>query len=205
AEAPAPQVGLLSDGASVSTAALVPAISRPAPEATVVLTERIDSLERAIADGRVQMLEAVERTQRSRRTWRFAVGVLTLGLLGAGALLWQMERRTGQATVRAVDAEHEVEATRQAADRRIAQTLEEAARQLAQARASAKQVQAISEVLAAPDLVRYNLTGGEAANRIAAQVLLSRSRGLVLSSSRLPPPPSDTTYQIWLLSSNEPF
>src|SRR5262249_30251637 len=46
AEAPAPQVGLLSDGASVSTAALVPAISRPAPEATVVLTERIDSLER---------------------------------------------------------------------------------------------------------------------------------------------------------------
>ena len=42
-----------------------------------------------------------------------------------------------------------------------------------------------SDVLAAPDLVRFNLTGGEGAARVSAQLLWSRSRGVVFTGTVL--------------------
>jgi hypothetical protein len=78
----------------------------------------------------------------------------------------------------------------------------ETARGRATRRARRAKAQVTSDVLAAPDLVRFNLTGGEGAARVSAQLLWSRSRGMVFSGSRLPAPPAGSTYQIWLLTSD---
>src|SRR4029077_3413596 len=75
---------------------------------------------------------------------------------------------------------------------------------IAQARETATKAQLTSDVLAAPDLVRFNLTGGEGPTRVSAQLLWSRSRGMVFSGSRLPAAPAGSTYQIWLLTAGAP-
>ncbi len=64
----------------------------------------------------------------------------------------------------------------------------------------------LSDVLAAPDLTRYTLVGPnpDQADRPYAQALWSRTRGLVLSASRMPVLQAGSTYQIWLLTSDAP-
>ena len=62
----------------------------------------------------------------------------------------------------------------------------------------------MSDILAAPDLVRFNLTGSGDAARVSAQALWSRSRGFVFSGSRLPRPPAGSAYQIWLTGTGRP-
>ena len=59
-------------------------------------------------------------------------------------------------------------------------------------------------VRAAPDLVRYNLIGGDAAIASSAQLLWSRSRGFVFSGSRVPPLPAGSIYQVWLVTTGAP-
>jgi hypothetical protein len=183
----------------VPAGTIAPRLSQP-----TALAERVESLERAISDGRIQMQEAADRTEHTSRSWRVVVVVLAVAAAAAGAFAWRVEQRASAAAARAVEAERQTRDAREAADRRIAETRDEAARQVAQARATAVKAQIVSDVLAAPDLVRYNLVGGNVANRFSGQLLWSRSRGLVFSASRLPPPPADTIYQIWLLTAADP-
>jgi hypothetical protein len=61
-----------------------------------------------------------------------------------------------------------------------------------------------SDVLAASDLIRFNLVGGPATARFSGQLLWSRARGLVFSASRMPAPPAGSTYQIWLRTATLP-
>jgi hypothetical protein len=58
----------------------------------------------------------------------------------------------------------------------------------------------IGNVLAAPDLIRYNLSGSGAAT---GQALWSRTRAFVFSGSRIPTLASGT-YQVWLLTRQAP-
>jgi hypothetical protein len=59
----------------------------------------------------------------------------------------------------------------------------------------------ISDVLAAPDLIRFPLVGRDSLESATGQVLWSRSRGIfVFSASGLPAPAHDSTYQVWLLT-----
>jgi hypothetical protein len=53
-------------------------------------------------------------------------------------------------------------------------------------------------------LIRFNLGGGAQAARSSAQVLLSRSRGVVFSGSGLGAPAPDFTYQLWLWTAARP-
>jgi hypothetical protein len=53
----------------------------------------------------------------------------------------------------------------------------------------------VAEVLAAPDLIRFSLSGADGAS---GQALFSRSRGLVVSGSRLPP--ANGVLHGWLLT-----
>src|SRR5262249_17971886 len=138
------------------------------------------------------------------RTWRIAVAALAVGLLLVGLFAWQSQRRAGTATVRLAEAERQIQAASDAANQRIAATRDDAAKQVAQARDTALKAQTVSDVLAAPDLVRYNLTGGDGVVRYSGQVLWSRTHGFVLSASRLPAPPQGSTYQIWLLTNTAP-
>ena len=76
--------------------------------------------------------------------------------------------------------------------------------EIALARLAAARAQIVSDVLTAPDLVRYGLVAGEAAPRASGQALWSRSRGLVFTATRVPTAPSGSTYQLWLLTPGDP-
>ena len=91
-----------------------------------------------------------------------------------------------------------------AANERIEAARKDAASQIELARDAASRAQITSDVLAAPDLMRFSLVGAEAVARASAQLLLSRSRGMVFSGSRLLSPGSGNIYQIWLLTATDP-
>jgi hypothetical protein len=133
-------------------------------------------------------------TVPDRRAW---FGRLAWGALVGVALLFGVS-----GFVLSRDAGRQAQAATVTANEQIAAARQEAAQQIAEARDAALKAQTVSDVLAAPDLLRLNLVGR---NRLTtAQVLLSRTRGLVISGSRIPPPPAGSTYQVWLLTPEEP-
>jgi hypothetical protein len=183
------------------------ALPEPAHVADNALVERIDSLERAVNDRKAELREyadAAEQTRQANQRWRLAVAALVVCLFGSVVVAWGLQRRADSAVARSADAERQSRTAADQANERIAKAQKEAALEISQARDAAVKAQTISTVLAAPDLVRYNLTGGDNAQRFSGQVLWSRSRGLVFSASRLPPAAPGTTYQVWLLTNAEP-
>jgi anti-sigma-K factor RskA len=181
---------------------------RQLPEAAVALAGRVESLEQALTVGREEVARAADRSERQRRSWYVAYAILALGVVGAGALAFGLQRRVdtklNEAAARATAAERQAEAAAQAANQRVAATREDADRKIAEAGQTARNAQTVSDVLAAPDLVRFNVSSGATTPRAYAQMLWSRSRGLVFSGSRVPAAPAGTTYQAWLLTSAEP-
>jgi len=172
-----------------------PARLLPAESATA-LTARMESLERAV--GRVSA-----PARLSYATIALLVAVATI----AAFTVW-MQRRVSatltDAAQRVSAAEQQTGATTELVNSRLAATREEAARQVADAQQSAAQARIVGTVLAAPDLVRYWLVGSSANPRAYAQMLFSRSRGMVFSASRLPAPGAGKTYQVWLLTKGGP-
>ena len=167
-----------------------------ATEMTTALTARVESLERAVSS-------AAEGTELRRHGWRPLYSIIGLLVVVAGVALfglWMQRRldaRLNDAAQRVAEAERQRDAT-------TAAIRAEAARDVAEARESAAQAQIVGNVLAAPDLVRYWLTGVGGNSRAYAQVLFSRSRGMVFSASRLEPPGAGRTYQLWLLTVGDP-
>jgi hypothetical protein len=199
---PAPSGGQISSGGDSTT---------PPPRPALQLTEaaqfsdRMKSLERAVTSGQEEATRvATARTEGMRRAWRVAVVLAAVAVIGAAAVVVWLQRRVdaklNEAAVRVTAAERQAET----ASQQIANTQEDADRKLAEARETAQRAQIMTDVLAAPDLIRFNLAGGPAAPPAYAQVLWSRSRGLVFSGSRLPALRPGTTYQLWLLTSGAP-
>jgi len=174
------------------------------PEAPPDVAERLEMLERALSDGQGGNREVAVHGQAVGRIWRVAIVFLAIGVVGAGIVVSRLQSQVDAATARVSQAEQQAQAATRTATQQIAEAREEAAHQIAEARDAAVRAQTISDVLAAPDLVRYNLVGGDETASFSAQALFSRSRGLVFSGSRLPAPPPESTYQIWLLSSGNP-
>lgn len=172
------------------------------PAAATRPSNRYESFGRTVNRGQ----EQARRTKAGglSRNWRAALAVPALGVLGAIALVvwlqWRLDARLDEAAARVTSAERQA-AT---ANQQLADTREEADRKLAEARETAARTQVMTDVLAAPDLIRFTLGGGPAAPQAYAQVLWSRSRGLVFSGARLPAPKSGTTYQLWLITSGAP-
>lgn len=137
--------------------------------------------------------------------WYAAVAVLAVGFLTAAAIALIFYRQADTAAARAAEARQDAERAAAAATQRIETARQDAAQQIAQARDTVSKAQVTTDVLAAPDLVRFNLTSGDTKGaRSSAQLLWSRSRGMVFSASRLPTPPPGGTYQIWLLTAGAP-
>ncbi|HJR58366.1 MAG TPA: anti-sigma factor [Vicinamibacterales bacterium] len=172
-------------------------------ESATALTARVESLERAVATG-------AETADQPRSGWRPLYSVVGLLVVLAGVAffgLWMQRRvdaRLNEAALRVSAAERQRDATTEQTNARLAATREEAAREVAAARQSAAQAQIVGNVLAAPDLVRYWLTGADPTSRAYGQVLFSRSRGIVFSASRMTPAGDGKTYQLWLLSRSGP-
>jgi ADP-ribose pyrophosphatase YjhB (NUDIX family) len=181
---------------------------RELPEAAAALAERVESLEHAVDVGREEVAAVYGRGERQRQMWSVAFAILALAVVGASALAIGLQRRVDarltEAAAKVAVAQQQAEAAAQLANQKVADTRENADRKIAEAEQTARNAQTVSDVLAAPDLVRFNVTSGATTPRAFAQMLWSRSRGLVFSGSRVPPAPAGTTYQAWLLTAAEP-
>ena len=173
------------------------------PEASAALNERLALLERAFGEATV----TAQRTGSFRQI-SYVAGAMILVLLIAGWLFVRAQSaadlKVNDAVARATAAERQAKNVAAQADKQTAATREEASRQVAQAQQAAVQAQIVGQVLAAPDLLRFNLVGQDPAARATAQVLFSRGRGLVVSASRLPTAPAGRVYQLWLLTNAAP-
>jgi Anti-sigma-K factor rskA len=171
------------------------------PEAAASLSHRIESVEQAVTTGEEIVRETFERAEHKRRSAsRTVLALLAIGFVIATAFAVRLQRQIEVAAARINAAEQEGEVARAIADRQIAESHKDAERQVAEAKETALKAQFVSEVLAASDLARYALYGGETAPMARGQVLWSRSRGFVFSGSNVPQVPPDSTYQLWLLT-----
>jgi hypothetical protein len=177
-------------------------------EAAKALTARVESLERAISasaehrsEQEVQVIEDATSSPRAG-WWPWIAAAAVVAALAGTALfgLWQQRRidaHLNEAALQVAAAERQRDAT-------VAAARDEATRQVADAQRAAAQAQIVSNVLAAPDLVRYWLRGAGQYADAYAQVHFSRSRGAVFSATRLQPASGDRTYQLWLLTRGGP-
>jgi hypothetical protein len=141
-----------------------------------------------------------------RFAWKWVAALaavfVVIGL--AGAFVLSFYNKANEAAARAAEAQQRAERIATSATARIDAARQDAATQITQARDVASRAQVTTDVLAASDLIRFNLTMGEGATRIPAQLLWSRSRGMVFTASRMPAPAGGTVYQIWLLTATDP-
>jgi len=150
-------------------------------------------------------MDSVERAEhQGRSTLRIAVVLLVLGLAGFVIFGLYLQRQMAAASAQVSEAQRQAEAARTLAANEIAASRTSAERQVAESKETARRAQIMSDVLVAPDLVRYVLWGGEKAPEARGQLLWSRSRGLVISGSRLPPSPPGFVYQFWLFTNAGP-
>jgi hypothetical protein len=161
--------------------------------------------EEAAVNGRrpPSFIDAISATvgddDRQRRRSIATGAVVVVALIGIiGVMLW-VTGRLNDAAGRIASAEQHVAATTRLASEEVRAAREDANRQITDARQLAQRAETVSAVLTAPDLIRFNLTS-TLSDGSSAQVLWSRSRGVVLSGSRLPGPGPEKTYQLWLVT-----
>jgi hypothetical protein len=142
------------------------------------------------------------RTVRTPGWYAARVAAVAAGLVLVVAGLWSIESRLDEASARVAAAERQVMTTTELANREVVAARQDADRQIAEARQVAQRAETVGVILTAPDLIRFNLTSGETVGP-SAQLLWSRTRGLVLSGSRLPAAPAESTYQLWLVTSTQ--
>jgi hypothetical protein len=181
---------------------------RQLPAPASALADRVDSLERAVTSGSQDARDTATLAERLRRDWRVALAVGAVLVAVAGGLgLWMLQTinaRLNDAATRVAAAERQAQSASSAAARDIAAARADAERQISDARQAAAQAQLVSSILAAPDLLRFNLVGTSGGDRATAQVLWSRSRGLVFSASRLAAAAAGSNYQLWMQTANGP-
>jgi hypothetical protein len=172
-------------------------------------TQSADDMHRAKSaepseDDQPQVAGEAATIDRAERKWPApAVAFALVIAIGVGLSLSFYNRARLEAE-QAAAARQRADVMANAANERIEAARREAAAQIELARSAASRAQITGDVLAAPDLVRFTLIGGEAAARATAQLLFSRARGMVFSGSRLLSPGAGNVYQIWLLTATDP-
>lgn len=160
---------------------------------------------RLLESGRDQEVSPGEvEARKPRPRWvpiAGGAGAIVALLLIVFVVRW-IESRLDDASARVAAAEQQVLTTTQMANREVTAARQDADRQIAEARQLAQRAETVGVILTAPDLIRFNLTSGET-NGSSAQLLWSRTRGLVLSGSRLPAAPPESTYQLWLVTNTQ--
>jgi hypothetical protein len=196
-----PDAEAFTDGSSGSTTALQPPSASNAPETAAGRGGRLQLLERGTVEPEPSLAADTIGWRRYRTRYLAGAGVAAAAVLIVG--LVRIESRLNDAAARAAAAERQAESVTQLANREALAAREEANRQIIEARQSAQRAETIGAVLTAPDLIRFNLAGVDTVERSSAQLLWSRTRGLVLSASRLPSAPPQAIYQLWLKTSVE--
>jgi flagellar basal body-associated protein FliL len=215
--------GVVADGTATVIEAAVPASTTGFPvEAATPFVESSRQATRATPIDRSESGDAGEPNEsaaeaseseptserpsqvRRARTWYAVSAVLVLAIAAVAALALSFYNKASLAAQRASDAQQRAERIASAAAERIEAARQNAATQITQARDQASKAQVTADVLAASDLVRFNLAGGDSTVRMSAQLLWSRSRGMVFSASRLSPLRAGAVYQIWLVTAGDP-
>jgi hypothetical protein len=137
---------------------------------------------------------------KTRRVALIASAAVVL-LIAAGAFGWRLENQMRASAAQLDETQRQLRLTTESAARQINETQVQANRAISEAQQQTARAQMLSDVLAAPDLIRFSLVGRDSLESATGQVLWSRSRGiLVFSASGLPAPPQESTYQVWLLT-----
>lgn len=187
---------------SPSHGVLVPApLALPPAPADVVA--RLDSIEQTFAEHDAALRTAATAGEQTTRLIRMVAGAAAVILLVAGLGGWALQRQARAAAERASAAERRAQDAVTSANQQLTAVRDDAAKQLAEARAGTARAQMVSDVVAAPDLVRFNIAGS-GPSAMAGQVLWSRTRGVVFSGVRLAPPAAGMTYQLWMLTDSVP-
>jgi hypothetical protein len=127
--------------------------------------------------------------------WAAAVVFLALAVITAAIFGWRMQSQISAADERLRINDLKVQTVLQDSARESEALREEYRKETEAARQMANRAQRVAEVLAAPDLIRFSLSGADGAS---GQALFSRSRGLVVSGARLPP--ANGVLHGWLLT-----
>lgn len=142
---------------------------------------------------------AIADEDRQRRRYLTAGGIVAVALVALATAVFWVGSRLNDAANRVASAEQQVAETTRVANQEVRAARDDANRQISEARQLAQRAETVSAVLTAPDLIRFNLTS-TLADGSSAQVLWSRTRGVVLSGSRLPGAGPKKTYQLWLVT-----
>jgi hypothetical protein len=143
-----------------------------------------------LADGpRSNQLAGRERAPRLKVRERLPLAASVVLAIGIGLYAWHLQRRVSTLEARVGDAERQVQTAQRA-------TLE--------AQRAADQAHTAMTVLAAPDMVRIDLSGQPSAPQATARALWSRNRGMVFTATNLPLAPAGRAYQVWVVTADAP-
>lgn len=132
--------------------------------------------------------------------WAVTVLVLGIAVMLASVFGWKMQGQIKAAEELQRLNDLKVQTLMNDAARQSEELRQAAQKETATARQMAIRAQRIADVMTAPDLIRFNMAGALGAS---GQALFSRSRGLVISGSRLTPTINDV-HEVWLLTPTTP-
>jgi len=138
----------------------------------------------------------------ARRVWLWgaAAAVVILAVI----YFIQIKSASAHAVVRAEAAEQQLQTARQESRRELDALRESAKNETSAIREAASKAKVTADILTAPDLLRFDVVGQADLARARGQALVSRSRGIVFTASRLPSPPRGSVYEVWLLTTAAP-
>lgn len=131
-----------------------------------------------------------DRPARSTTAGWLPLAAAVIVSAGLGVYAWTLQGRVASLETRLDSAERRAAA---------------AERDTLEARRAAGDAKVMVAVLEASDLVRIELAGQKPAPSATARALWSRNRGMVFSTSNLPPPPPGSVYQVWVLAKGAPI
>lgn len=164
------------------------------------MISRLAEVRVLLRDVEVRVVEDQEREHRVHQRFIMAMAfMLVMAIVGGAWWASGMQRRVSATQARLADVEAAAARSAETAAADLAAARAETTRLADLSRRLAADTGTMGAVLSAPDLVRFGLAGVDG-SPTTAQLLWSRSRGLVLSAAGLSAPPDGFTYQAWLLT-----
>jgi Anti-sigma-K factor rskA, C-terminal len=108
-----------------------------------------------------------------------------------------VHRSAAAAMTRAEAAERTATESQRTARDAVTAASDRAERAIAEALTHAARAERMIEVMAAPDARRIELSGRTGAPGAAGHALYSRSRGVIVSATEMPPPAEGHVFQVW--------
>ena len=175
---------------------------REAAAGTRTVTQPPGEEERGDREG-----ESLAEAQPQRGTAGRVVGAVAVVAAAVAIVIYggSLHRRTASAEAAAAAAERAAEDARRTVERELAAQAARTEGAVADALALGHHAARMVEVMAAPDARRMDLLGRAAAPAAIGQAFWSRTRGVVISATGIPPAAAGQGYQVWIVTSAGPL